>query len=218
MISKVVRISAKAKRITLQRWLLGRLLFDTEEFSLTDLCCLFENQIWLEKKVQTDPDFNLKFGKSLEDLSILLKEINFRQEYSIRALTRLRERVKDNLQDFILPSRNYVSLKPKMRGMFLLEPSSPLGKLTKLIPPKARIGIGYRDKGSARDLAYDGSPRWQEVAAHRGPLYSKGVPDEEELPTGRTDETTSQRLLPVRKPGEERLSRLLCDLSKITER
>jgi hypothetical protein len=33
------------------------------------------------------------------------------------------------------------------------------------IPPKRFIGIGYRDKGSIRNLAYDGSPPWQEVAS-----------------------------------------------------
>lgn len=193
MITQFVRISAKAKRITLQRWLLGRLVFDTEEFSLTDLCCLFENQLWLERKVQTDPDFNQKFGKSLEDLSIIMKEINFKMEYSDRALLRFRNKVKE-MEDFVLPSRNYFSLRPTMKGLFSLEPSSPMGKSLKQIPPKARIGIGYRDKGSARDLAYDGSPKWQEVAAHRGPLYKNGVPNEE-IPSGRTTTTVASRFL-----------------------
>lgn len=31
--------------------------------------------------------------------------------------------------------------------------------------PPAYIGVGYRDKGSARDLALDGSPSWQECFA-----------------------------------------------------
>jgi len=31
--------------------------------------------------------------------------------------------------------------------------------------PPNRIGVGYRDHGAARDVAYDGSPAWQEVAA-----------------------------------------------------
>jgi hypothetical protein len=201
MISCSVRISAKAKRVTLQRWLLARIVFDTEEFTLTDLCCLFENQIWLEKKVQTDPEFSSKFGSSLEELSVILKEINFRMEYSSRALVRFREKLK-NQEEFLLPKRNYLSLKPTMKGLFSLEPSSPLGKLIKTIPPKARIGIGYRDKGSARDLAYDGSPRWQEVAAHRGPLYNSGVPDEG-LSNSRTDQILTTTIL-LTKIGRRR--------------
>jgi hypothetical protein len=31
--------------------------------------------------------------------------------------------------------------------------------------PPNRIGVGYRDHGTARDVAFDGSPSWQEVAA-----------------------------------------------------
>jgi len=31
-------------------------------------------------------------------------------------------------------------------------------------PPKRRIGVGYRDQGTRRNLAHDGSPAWQEVA------------------------------------------------------
>lgn len=30
--------------------------------------------------------------------------------------------------------------------------------------PKRFIGVGYRDSGTARDVAFDGSPTWQEVA------------------------------------------------------
>ena len=32
------------------------------------------------------------------------------------------------------------------------------------IPPKRYVGVGYRDQGSRRNVAYDGSPSWQEVA------------------------------------------------------
>jgi hypothetical protein len=38
------------------------------------------------------------------------------------------------------------------------------------LPPKRIIGIGYRDKGTARDPAIDGSPSWQEVASQAGQL------------------------------------------------
>jgi len=38
-------------------------------------------------------------------------------------------------------------------------------KLKKRPRPPNRIGVGYRDHGTARDVAFDGSPSWQEVAA-----------------------------------------------------
>lgn len=37
-------------------------------------------------------------------------------------------------------------------------------KLRKRPPPKRFVGVGYRDHGTARDVATDGSPTWQEVA------------------------------------------------------
>jgi hypothetical protein len=37
--------------------------------------------------------------------------------------------------------------------------------LRKKTREKNRIGVGYRDHGTARDVAFDASPTWQEVAA-----------------------------------------------------
>lgn len=177
-LSQVVKISPKAKRITLQRFLLSKVIYKKEEFSIRDLCCLFENQLWLEQKSLTDPDFQRNFGKDLESLSKILKEINFRIEFSEKALSRLSIRLKENLPEFYLPLRNLNTLEKVYNGLFQLKDSQSPGKLKKTIPPPVRIGKGYRDKGSAKDLAYDGSPGWQEVAASLGPIYHKGVPDE----------------------------------------
>lgn len=176
--SQMVRISPKAKRVYLHRFLLSKIVFHREQLEMRDLCCLFENQLWLEKKCLTDPDFSKKFGQDLESLSIVLQEINFRTETSNRAIDRLSSKIKENLTGLILPKRNYPEAFKKCNGLFQLEDSRPQGRLKKTVPPKARIGIGYRDKGSARDLAKDGSPSWQEVAAHRGPIYHKGKKDE----------------------------------------
>jgi len=38
-------------------------------------------------------------------------------------------------------------------------------RLKKRPRPPNRIGVGYRDHGTARDVAFDGSPSWQEVAS-----------------------------------------------------
>jgi hypothetical protein len=175
----MVRISPKAKRIQLQRFLLSKFVNFKEELEMRDICCLFENQLWLERKCLSDSDFCKKFGRDLESLSIILQQINFRVETSDRAINKFSERIHDNLTSLILPKRNYLAAKKVNNGLYSLIDSRPQGVLKKSIPPKSRIGIGYRDKGSARDLAFDGSPTWQEVAAHRGPIYStKGGKDD----------------------------------------
>lgn len=194
-ISKEVVISPRAKRVTLQRYLLSKLVLEEEKFDLKDLCTLFANQIWLEQKVRTDNEFQQKFGKSLEDLSIILKEINFRQEFTDRALYRLRTRVKDTLDNILLPQRNYVLVRQRYSGLFYLRDPLQPGKDKKLLPQVARIGKGYRDKGTLKNPAVDGSPSWQEVAVHRGSLFHKGVELEKSFEANQRTESKSAKLL-----------------------
>lgn len=186
-IAKAVRISPKAKRVYLQRYLLAKFVYKQKDLLLKDLCCLFENQLWLEWKCYVDPEFNNKFGKDLETLSGLLKEFNFRTKITTRTFRKFAKRLQENLTEFILPVRNYEAARKQCNGLFQLEDSKPLGVSRKRIPPKTFIGKGYRDKGSAKDVAKDGSPSWQEVATHRGPIYHGGEPYEESKTNGSSE-------------------------------
>jgi hypothetical protein len=38
--------------------------------------------------------------------------------------------------------------------------------IPRAVPPKRFIGVGYKDKGSRRDPAFDGTPSWQETAQY----------------------------------------------------
>lgn len=193
-LSQFVQISPKAKRIYLQRFLLSKFSHFRETTEMRDLCCLFENQLWLERKCLSDTDFSKKFGRDLESLSIILQEINFRTETSSKAIDRFSRKLQENLSSLCLPKRNYKEAFKLCNGLYSLKDSRTQGKLKKTIPPKSRMGIGYRDKGSARDLAFDGSPTWQEVAAHRGPIYHKGVKDEN-LPNCDTVEQLKETII-----------------------
>jgi hypothetical protein len=195
MLAMMIRISPKVKRIYLQRFLLSKFVYFKEELRLKDLCCLFENQLWLEKKCQSDPEFRSKFGKDLESLSIILKEINFRTETTDRTIEKFARRLKENLSDFILPRRNYSEAKKKCNGSFQLKDSQSQGKLKRQLPPKSYIGIGYRDKGSAKNVAKDGSPSWQEVATHRGPIYHKGKKYDNPDETNEGTKSLARRIL-----------------------
>lgn len=196
-----VRISKRAKRITLQRYLLAKAIYFMEDFSLQDLACLFENQLWLEDKVHKDNQFAENFGKDLESLSIILKQINFRMEFTERSLRRFSIKLKQELEGFYLPKRNYQQTAKLYSGFYTLVQNSPLGKLTSSLPETSRIGKGYRDKGSARNPAKDGSPKWQEVAAHHGPLYHKGVKSETNENVNR-DKEDEEQSTSSREPGK----------------
>lgn len=164
----IVKYSKKIKRVSLQRFLITKIILEVDKIRERDLVTLYDNQLWLERKCLSDPDFNKKFGISLEELSVLLKEINFSQGLTISALKRLTPRIKQNLSQFLIPPRNYQSFKTRFDGHFHLHALKTKQESNKHLPPKRVIGIGYRDKGTARDPAFDGSPSWQEVASSAG--------------------------------------------------
>ena len=180
---QLVRISRKVGKIHLQRFLLSRLVFFEDEFTLRDLCALYENQLSLEEKCYQDSNFRKKFGDSLEELSKILKVIRFEKGLSPRAVRRIQRVLKVRLEKFLLPKRNYLASKSKINGTYQLLDHKPEGRLKKTLPPKPYIGIGYRDKGSAKDLAKDGSPGWQEVAMSRGPVKNKMIGESDEIPS-----------------------------------
>jgi hypothetical protein len=196
---QVVKLSSKVRRITLQRFILSKLVYNNDKFRFLDLCALFENQLWLEEKCLKEEQFAKKFGKPLEVLSKILQQINFRTEFSTKALNRFRKKVEQELENFIYPKRNYAEKNKLCNGSFSFQNAKQLGKLTKLLPKKSRIGKGYSDKGSAKNLAKDGSPGWQKVAMHRGPLYIKGEYQNENTNHSQGDKIFAEFLQASRK-------------------
>lgn len=170
--SVMVSISKLAKRITLQRSLCSKLVYEIKNFRLTDLYCIYENQLWLETKCEKDKQFQKKFGEDLAILSKLLKEINLFSHNGSNASRRVSEAIRHQLTTFLFPRINYTHINKLYKGYFHLKNYVPSGIENKFLPPKTFIGIGYRDKGSARNVALDGSPSWQEVSVHEGRIYS----------------------------------------------
>lgn len=170
---KLISISRRARRITLQRYLLSKLVYEKEKLTTAEFVAIFENQLWLERKCATDSEFLQKFGKTLEVLSKILKEINFRADFNDLTLSRFQRKVKEQLEsDFLFPRRNYPQIDLRYRGFVqAVDPNLALLERRSKRTSRRRIGIGYRDKGTLKNPAKDGSPSWQEVAMHRGPLY-----------------------------------------------
>lgn len=167
---RMVKYSRRLKRISLQRYLTSKIAYEMDKITMYDLFALYDNQIWLESKCSSDIDFSNKFGRSLEDLSVIMKESNLSRGLNSQVLTRMSTTVKKDLHGFIVPLRNYPSFKKRFSGLFSVRTLKPPEVANRHIPPKRVIGIGYRDKGTARDPAKDGSPSWQEVASRGGQI------------------------------------------------
>jgi hypothetical protein len=164
MQSKHVLISKKTKRISLERYLLSKVAFFPETVNERDLLALFLNHIDLQEKADREMDFCQKFGSDLESVSIILKGINLTHGVSLRSLTVMSEKVKVVLSHYIVPRRNFEDFKYRFHNSYHLIFREPQGVPTETLPAKRWIGVGYRDKGSAKDKAIDASPSWQSVA------------------------------------------------------
>jgi hypothetical protein len=165
----LVKIGKKTKRVSLQRYLTTKIVIEPERVSEADMVCLFENQLWLERKCLQDRNFFRKYSDSVYTLSFFLKEADLRR-FNLPILVQFSKRIKPSLIDFLVPARHYPQWKSRFCGRFSFNPNI-LDKglsayfLSKKLPPKRSMGTGYRDKGSRRNLAKDGSPDWREVAS-----------------------------------------------------
>ena len=160
---QTVGISRKVKRVKLQRYLLSKIAYE-DDWSYRHLAGLYLNQLWLEEKSLKDEAFQKKFKKMVLPLSELLKEINFTQGFNQRARARLSRKIKTEFEVFLVPKRNFKQQKSRFDNSVVYIDPQPTGTLNKQLKPQRFVGIGYRDKGTARDPARDGSQSWQEIA------------------------------------------------------
>lgn len=153
------------RRVTLQRILTSKIVFFPELVSYEELLVFYDNLIWLSRRATQDHDFGKKFGESFEDLSKRLRLIKIEGRFD-KAKLDMSQRFRE-LSNFYIPKRNFRAVWSHCSGKFQVLPSKPSGIPNKELRPKPYIGVGYKDKGTRRDPAYDGSPSWQEVAMDR---------------------------------------------------
>lgn len=159
-----VKYKRRIRRISLQRFLCSRLVFQLEEVTFEELVVIYDNLLYCQDLAVRNDSFKKKFGKSLEDLTELLKTVNLYQEKTDKVSKMLSKKLKANFIGFIYPKRNLGQMAQKLEGAYWLVATQDPGTPQRQLPPKRFIGIGYRDKGSRRDRAKDGRPTWQEVA------------------------------------------------------
>lgn len=162
-----VSYDRKLRRITLQRFVCSKLVHRKHEVSFEEILVLYDNMLWCQDKASQDPLFLKKFGEALSKLSNILKGTRFSRRNFSQSLPHLARRIKEDLEHFLLPERNLVGVARYLRGKYHIRPFEQPGTLRRHLPKERYIGVGYKDKGTARDPAYDGSPRWQDVAMNR---------------------------------------------------
>lgn len=164
--SRVV-YNKRAKRVTIQRYLISKIAYNPKEATLEDVLVLYDNILWLQDKSARDPQFSSKFGLALEALAAFLKRVRFSRNKLSRTLKIYSQEFKKDSFGLLFPKRNLTSVKINVSKMYRLDYPKPLGRINSTLPPKKYVGKGYDDKGTARDVAQDGSQSWQEIASAR---------------------------------------------------
>jgi len=172
-----VKIKRGIKRKTLFRFLLAKLMFEEDGLHLDEYLTLFS--LYCDLCDIEDEAFRLKyddwFSRHYRFFSELAKASTFPVRLNMENVTDVLLKQMSPL----LPSKQaYFGLKGQrnIRLGFEIQLNSNLPPVR--IRPKAFIGVGYRDKGTRRDYAKNGSPSWQEVSCHNFELDRRA---EEEL-------------------------------------
>jgi hypothetical protein len=140
------------------RILLSKLMYTEEDFTESDEVQLF---LSYEKVVDlcSDPGFKKKYFYQI----FLVRNIF----YCLPGFVRDRQSIIDyrkHLDSAYSYGRSFLNAFIYY-GATELKKVHLVSKEPHRLKAKNRIGVGYRDKGNARNTAWDGSPTWQEVAA-----------------------------------------------------
>jgi hypothetical protein len=167
-----LKIKKGIRKKDLFRFLLAKMLYEREEgLHLDEFLVLWELYLQLLEIQSKDPSFREKYGEFFKNSFVFFRELGHQKEFPIRIEenenSQYLERISMVLEP-MLPTRSaYFGLKGQksLKSGFSLVFQEEL--LQRKVPGPRRIGVGYRDKGSRRDPAFDGSPDWREVATSK---------------------------------------------------
>lgn len=161
-----LRYTKHCRYITLLRYLTGKVVSQPERVQRIDILLLFDSLVVLQDLLEKEEDFKRKYGSDLESLALILKSFKLHPRTKILDIQSLGKQFEIKIPNFVLPGRNLSSVWIHVQKMYYYTASTDSGTELKRLPPKAYIGKGYTDKGTARKPHLDGSPSWQEVAQY----------------------------------------------------
>jgi hypothetical protein len=152
-------IRKHVKDIVIFKFLLSKLLYERKEkLSEEEIVLLFLSREKVVEKAAIDSEFHRRYGQ----LIFLTRHIFVNLEAFVVDQESI-DRFRVQLEPFFTHGR--AQLSPQIfyggRLEYNVRMQAAQPRKTK---PRNRIGVGYRDKGNAKDSALDGSPSWQEVA------------------------------------------------------
>lgn len=153
------------KDITVLRYYISKIVFTEEILDPMEVIVLWEAYESVVKKIALDPAYRAKYG-----------EVAFRYRAILQSLDSIIKKAPKQRFESLSQYRNNRGCKFASKSYYYIVGGNVNASYRARVkqlqdyrpPPKRFIGIGYGDHGTAKDLSYDASPSWQEVALVNG--------------------------------------------------
>lgn len=160
------------------RFLISKLVFGLEDqFTEEDKVCLFSAWEKLVILCHSEQDARVAHGHYVNLTRCIIQSLD-----DLSRNRELRKKAQEDLLPFLSHGRGYFS--PQIyfglkKQAAMLYQAFLKHRFPQVFPQEKYVGVGYGDKGTARDEARDGSPHWWDVALDerketREERYSKG--------------------------------------------
>lgn len=159
-----MKIKKGTNRVVLMKFLLAKFFYSKEGVCLEEYLLIFH--LYFEMLDISDPLFVKKYEDDLYKIGLVISKLNGAKVFPIYLKESFLVRAKNILKDFLPTSREYYGLAGQrdLRQSFRLLLNDTI--VIQAPPPKRFIGVGYKDKGTCRDPAFDGTPGWQFYARY----------------------------------------------------
>jgi len=146
------------------RNLLAQLVYADYGLSMEETLVLFDLMSGFPEQVDKDRQFASKYSEWLITVHSALSSLSI-PSFPLVLTEDKRKKLAEELKPLLPSPHAYYGWRgnPALVHSFKVIPNIDLG-LKKRLPPKRFLGVGYRDKGTAKDPAVDGSPSWRKVA------------------------------------------------------
>lgn len=159
-----ILVKRGTKRVNLFRYLVSKMIHDNEGIHLDEFLVIHD--LYYHLIESKDPNLSeLSFRLQSPLVSEFFKKFRRNTIFPYQPWDSTRSVMQSLILEILYDRRSYFRIKGQnMNKSFRLILSDTL--IPKKPKAKPYIGIGYKDKGSRRDTAYDGSPKWQDVGSH----------------------------------------------------
>lgn len=159
-----MKIKKGTNRVVLLKFLLAKLIYSAEGMNLEEYLLIFH--LYFELLDTRDPLFQAKYKNHFERIGSLLVKMNGIKVFPIIPKDGTKNEIIRYLENFLPTAREFFGLAGQrdLRNCFRLVLNDTI--VIQAPPPKRFIGVGYKDKGTCRDPAFDGSPGWQFYARY----------------------------------------------------